>query len=429
LTKHLLHIRQAVAAMEPQLRREGKKITIILATDGLPSSDHDENHVQIPEFVQALQSLQSLPVWVVVRLCADDEKIIDFYNSLDAQVQLPCDVLDDLVGKALEVYLRNPWLTYALSLHRLREIGFPHPVMDALDEHALSLSELRALCALLFANHVLPDPALDWTSFLKSLAVAVSRERPQWNPVSKTCSPWIDLVRLHTVYGRNTPIPREILLSQPATNGQHHPTAFPSAPQNQQPPQAFPNSANPPYQQHHHPPTSQQGPWPNNINTSGFTQPPMSQPGGPQFYQQSAQRMPSASHYQSPPAQYHHPQQPNVAYQHQPPQQQPHRQKYAAPPTAPPNQQHQTKYAPSEIAGDRLSMIKNSILKNWGLQPPGYQILRPLDQLLASVQSTFPPVNGVAKHSYFDKFNPFAPTALASRDAAVLKRGNYSSVE
>jgi hypothetical protein len=74
-------------------------------------------------------------------------------------------------------------------------------------------------------------------------------------------------------------------------------------------------------------------------------------------------------------------------------------------------------------------MIKNSILMNWGLQPPGYQVLRPLDQLLESVQSTFPPANGVAKHSYFDKFNPFAPDALASRDAAVLKRGEYSSVE
>jgi len=59
----------------------------------------------------------------------------------------------------------------------------------------------------------------------------------------------------------------------------------------------------------------------------------------------------------------------------------------------------------------------------WALTPPNFQNLRPIDYLLGSIQTTFPPANDVSPHPYFEKFKPFAVDALASRDSAVLKRG------
>jgi len=36
--------------------------------------------------------------------------------------------------QAMEVHLHNPWLTYGVGLHRLREAGFAPEIMDDLDE-------------------------------------------------------------------------------------------------------------------------------------------------------------------------------------------------------------------------------------------------------------------------------------------------------
>ena len=62
---------------------------------------------------------QELPVWVVIRLCTDDDKIVDYWNNIDSQLELEMDILDDLFGEAAEVQSANPWLTYAEPMHRL----------------------------------------------------------------------------------------------------------------------------------------------------------------------------------------------------------------------------------------------------------------------------------------------------------------------
>jgi hypothetical protein len=62
-------------------------VAIVLATDGLPmSGDHRQSSSAKLEFVQALKSLEGLPVWVVIRLCTDDESVVEFYNDLDSQL-------------------------------------------------------------------------------------------------------------------------------------------------------------------------------------------------------------------------------------------------------------------------------------------------------------------------------------------------------
>ena len=75
------------------------------------------------EILDALESLQGLPVFVVIRLCTDYGPIVDFYNGLDERLDLNLDVLDDHLAEANEVYEYNPWLNYPLILHRMREMG------------------------------------------------------------------------------------------------------------------------------------------------------------------------------------------------------------------------------------------------------------------------------------------------------------------
>lgn len=205
LASHIRDIHQAVKGMSQTLQREGKRVVIVLATDGLPTDEHGYGgDIQNAEFVSALRQLEGLPVWVVIRLCTDEEPVVDFYNNLDEQLELSLEVLDDFVAEAEEVYEHNKWLNYALPLHRCREMGFHDRVFDLIDERPLSRSELRDFCVLIFGRgrfDGVPDPALDWGGFLSSVDRMLSQERPQWNPVKKKMTPWIDLKKLNKAYG------------------------------------------------------------------------------------------------------------------------------------------------------------------------------------------------------------------------------------
>ena len=201
LTAQLNILIQYIASVDAALRARRHTLSIVLTTQGLPTNEKGESSPQIvEEFVQTLRRLETYPVWLVLRLCSDDEKAFEFYNALDSQDNL--DVLDDFYGEALEVYLRNPWLCYALVLHRFRESGLRHSGLDAMDERALSFTELRDLGQFLFGVALLPDPAVDWNGFIRALEACMVRERPHWNPILKTVTPWINIALLNATYGR-----------------------------------------------------------------------------------------------------------------------------------------------------------------------------------------------------------------------------------
>merc|ERR1739841_484687 len=186
-----------INAMKDHLASTGQKVVIVLATDGLPSDNYGYSNSRTrDEFTNALRSLQGLPVWVVVRLCTDEDSVVNFYNNLDSQLGLSLEVIDDFTGEAEEVYEHNKWLNYSLPLHRIREMGFSHKLFDLLDERRFTKEERRQFFLLLFGPDKFdgaPDPQIDWKGFLRRLKRIVDGEKQQWNPVKKKVTPWVDV--------------------------------------------------------------------------------------------------------------------------------------------------------------------------------------------------------------------------------------------
>jgi hypothetical protein len=205
LAEHVREIRANLLAMLPALTETGQKVAVVLATDGLPTDAFGvSSGATRAEFETSLRSLEALPVWIVVRLCTDEDSVVEYYNNLDNQLELSLEVLDDFTGEAVEVCQHNPWLTYSLCLHRIREMGFHHRLFDLLDERRLTLDEVREFVSLLFDDdldgHRLPDPQVDWKGFLDQVGILVHREKKQWNPVAKKMTYWIDMKKLKRVY-------------------------------------------------------------------------------------------------------------------------------------------------------------------------------------------------------------------------------------
>lgn len=200
LKAHLDEIAFRVRALQ------GQQAVVVLATDGLPSNDQGETTPREKnEFIQALKAMQSLPVWIVIRLCTDNDNVIDFYNGLDAVLELPLEVIDDFWSEGREVREANPWLVYGLPLHRCREMGYHHRIFDLLDERLLTKDELVEFLTLMFGATSMsgyPDPHEDWKKFLDFVTKVVASESKVYDPHSKKVMHWIDLKRLDKSYGK-----------------------------------------------------------------------------------------------------------------------------------------------------------------------------------------------------------------------------------
>jgi hypothetical protein len=55
-------------------------------------------------YVEAMRPLQQLPVWVVIRICTDEDKMVDYWNTVDGEIELNMDVIDDPRGEAQEIH-------------------------------------------------------------------------------------------------------------------------------------------------------------------------------------------------------------------------------------------------------------------------------------------------------------------------------------
>jgi hypothetical protein len=205
LTSHILQIQKALSRMAPRLKREGKRVAVILATDGLPTDEEGFGGDAVTyEFVQALKSLKGLPVWLVIRLCTDEAKVTEFYNSLDGKFGVSFEVLDGFYGEAQEVHRHNKWLNYSMPLHRCRELGYHDRLFDLIHERPLTRGELRNFCGLLFGFEVsqIPDPDTDWNNFVMFVTTCVAVEPQQYSTIKKKVLPLIHIRALNKVYGK-----------------------------------------------------------------------------------------------------------------------------------------------------------------------------------------------------------------------------------
>ena len=156
---------ESIRARASDLRASGQRALVEIATDGI-STDGD--------LASALRPLEQLPVFVVVRLCTDDDQVVNYWNDIDSQLELEMDVLDDLAGEAAEVHAVNPWLVYGEALHHVREWGSSNKLLDLLDESRFTAAQASAMVELVLGKDVvdeanLPPASLDLDGFCTGL--------------------------------------------------------------------------------------------------------------------------------------------------------------------------------------------------------------------------------------------------------------------
>jgi len=104
IASRIREIHQRVLGEKAALQAAGLRVVLCCVTDGLPTGSMQPRH----ELVQALRSfMRELPVSVIIRLCTDDAGVADFYDDVEKDLELPLDVLDDLVGEAREIAKRQ----------------------------------------------------------------------------------------------------------------------------------------------------------------------------------------------------------------------------------------------------------------------------------------------------------------------------------
>ena len=362
LTKHIQQLQQ-----QQLLLNERKTTTIVLMTDGLPSDEYgNEGTIITQKFINALKGFQQ-PIYLVIRLCTDDDAVVDFYNGLDTQFlttetnNITIDVLDDYYGEAVEVYLRNPWLNYALPLHRYRESGFYNSILDAIDERSFTLTEIHSLCTLLFASPIHHPTNNNLTTFCNSIHTIMNQQETlQWNPIHKRTLPWIDLQRLHSNYSNTfaTNIPPSITKQAIHYNNHQQPTT---------------TKTSTPYHTNTYFPNNHTNHFSNNQTQSTF----------------------HSTHSSS---------SNNV--------------------TTNPTINTTTKTTTMKV--NSIDDLKKHILTQWALLPPSYQTLRPIFQLITTLHQNFPPTYGLTDHDYFQKWKPFSEGSLTPDvDIVVLKKGEW----
>eukprot|EP01034_Spumella_vulgaris_P028939 gene28939-35894_t len=193
LCKQINAVVDQIQAQEQQLRDQGKKALLVIATDG-ESSDGD--------VTKAMRPLKNLPVWVIVRFCTDQDNVVSYWNRVDQELELNMDVVDDLCGEAKEISKFNPWLTYGEPLQRLREFGLSVKELDLMDERRLSLEELRRVCTYIYGGSVdtFPHPEADWNGFIAAVEHANTTVAKTWNPISQQPREWISVPALKATY-------------------------------------------------------------------------------------------------------------------------------------------------------------------------------------------------------------------------------------
>jgi hypothetical protein len=92
-------IGKIISDMTPALNANDQKVTVVICTQGLPTDERGKSTRTVQqEFWSELKALSKLPVKLIVRLCTDNEEVMNVYNKLDGRIE-SIDVLDDYWGE------------------------------------------------------------------------------------------------------------------------------------------------------------------------------------------------------------------------------------------------------------------------------------------------------------------------------------------
>lgn len=166
----------------------GERLLLVICSDG-EASDGDA--------ATALLPLADMPVDVIVKICSDEEHIVEYWNNIDAQVEnVSIDIIDDLEAEAKEVHKVNSWLTYHKGLHQARLFGQTNRLFDLIDERALVPNEKRSLSMLLLGPIADELPYTEEKSYTSALENLVKQTSMVWSVVKREMRPLIDVKKM-----------------------------------------------------------------------------------------------------------------------------------------------------------------------------------------------------------------------------------------
>ena len=190
LCAHIRAVVNNIMSMEEMLRNNNQRAAVIIATDG-EASDGD--------VAAALKPLENLPAILVLRLCTNDERLLNYWNAVDSNLEVEVDVLDDLCSEADEAQTANPWLTYPEYLHKMREFGSSSKELDLLDESLLSTEHMRAVvCNLLFDGKKsnTPNPDEDFDAFAREVRQKMDQNITRSQTFDMVSKRYCDLIKM-----------------------------------------------------------------------------------------------------------------------------------------------------------------------------------------------------------------------------------------
>ena len=163
-----------------------------------------------------MKPLESLPVTVVVRLCTNNEKTVNYWNTIDSQLEVDLEILDDIFGEDDEVAANNPWLVYSESLQQVRMLG-GYKELDLLDEQLLSVDQMFTVISLILYGvatvPTLAHPRHHWPEFFSAISTRLQQLPSIWCPATMQRRPLINLPLLAAAYSTYSgtavfPLPR-----------------------------------------------------------------------------------------------------------------------------------------------------------------------------------------------------------------------------
>lgn len=188
-------------------------VTLTIVTDGLPTigdpggEDATEvGEVERSSFVQELRTFaETFNSSLIIRLATDDATVIDYYNQIDDEVDLPLDILDDVQGESAEIHMAgNGWLTYTPMIHRIREAGVMDKLFDLLDERPLDAPEIATFLGYVLRKRGDPKLPSDPDILYQTVEAAVNAADLAFDGKSAKMAPPVSLKLLSKTLRKRT---------------------------------------------------------------------------------------------------------------------------------------------------------------------------------------------------------------------------------